>query len=669
MFIIDVIPLTKIPLDRSQVYTYFYPQKISVGVLVIVSLYKRKTPGLVVKVQKLEKRKIEIKKFPYKLKEIEKIISSQPIFTEKQLFLIRWLADYYHAPLSLIAKIISPPILKREREIFQPKKVKLKLKKTLKLTSQAKKIISDIQKTKKNIILIKADSDKTREIYPKIIESIIKKKKQVLILCSEISKTNELKEFLESYFDKFLIDSFHSKTAQGKFLQIYKKIKQNKTKIIIAARLGVFAPFDNLGLVIVNQEENPNYKSQKKFPYYQGRDVALKLSKIFKAKVILASETPSIKSFYKAQKNEYKLIKPIADCRLPIASLVDMRQEIRKGNFSIFSEEILENLKKNLKQKKKSLLFVSRRGMATFVVCQDCGYVIRCPKCDAPMVYHAEEKNSSSESDKKTNLESELLICHHCNFRAAPPPFCSRCQGHRIKYSGTGTQKVERKLKEIFPQAKIVRLDSDTIKNIKTKKEIYKDFKNGKIDILVATQIILGNKDLDKTDIGVISIDTILHLPDFRAAERTFQLVYQLIKMSDYFILQTYSSRNFSFQSAIRMDYETFYKKEIEERKTLGYPPFSRLIKLTCFNRDSDKGEKEARQIVDSLNQTKKRLLLSDKQLIILGPAPAFIPRVRGQWKWNIILKIKKENKKTKKELLKLVPQNWLIDVDPENLL
>ena len=690
MFIADIIPLTKIPLNRSQIYTYFYPQKISAGILVMVSLYRRNVPGLVINVQDLEKRKIEIKQYPYQLKKIEKIISSKQILTKKQLELAQWLSDYYRAPLSLIIKMIAPPILKQEKKIIQPEKNKLKFKKTPKLNSQEKKIISGIQKAKEKIILIKNDFGEIYKIYLKIIESAIKKSGQVFILSPGIFESEQTKEFLKNYFDESIIGFFHYKTSKGKFLQIYEKIQQGTIKIIIGANLSMFAPFKNLDLIIINQEENSNYKNQEKFPYYHNRDIALELSKIFEAKTILISETPSVESFYKSQKREYKLIKLIAENRKPKTDLVSMRQEIQKENFSIFSDALLENLKKNITEKKKSLLFVSRRGAATFIVCQDCGYLIKCPNCDAPMVFHY--------SETKNYLENEILICHHCNFRAAMPLFCPKCKGHRIKYSGIGSQKVEQELKKKFPQAKIARLDSDTVKTIKQKNEIYQDFKNNKIDILIATQIILGNlhapnfsprkngtqqegnKDLDKINfIGAMSLDTILHLPDFRSTERTFRIIYQLIKMSNNFILQTYNPRNFSLQNALIMDYEKFYEKEIEDRKALFYPPFSRLIKLTCFNSNQTRGEVEAKKNADLLNQRKKQLAVSDKDLIILGPASAFIPRVRDQWKWNIILKInpallkkhliKKEGRNIKGELLKLIPQNWRIDIDPENLL
>lgn len=671
MFIIDVIPLTKIPLNRSQIYTYFCPQKISVGILVMVSLYRRNVPGLVINVQNLEKRKIEIKNYPYQLKKIEKIISSEQILVKKQLELAQWMSDYYNAPLSLIIKMIAPPILKQKKENIQFKKNKLKLKKTLKLNSQEKKVVSNIQKTKKEVILIKNDFDEIHKIYLKIIESAIKKGGQVFVLSPGIFESEQVKEFLKNYFDESIIGFFHE-ISKEKFLKIYKKIQQGTIKIIIGANLSAFAPFKNLDLIIINQEENSNYKNQEKFPYYNNCDIALKLSKIFKAKTILISETPSVESFYKAEKKQYKIIKLIAESRKQIAGLANMKEEIQKGNFSVFSDALLENLKKNIQQKKKSLLFVSRRGAATFIACQDCGYLIKCPNCDVPMVYHRDiEKNY---------LENEILICHHCNFRAATPLFCPKCKGTRIKYSGIGSQKIELELKKKFPQAKIVRLDSDTAKTIKQKKGIYQDFKNNKIDILIATQIILGNKNLGKINfIGAISLDTILHLPDFRSTERTFHIIYQLIKMSDNFILQTYSPQNFSFQNSLKMNYEKFYKKEIEDRKALFYPPFSRLIKLTCFNSSQTRGEIETKKIVDLLNQRKKQLASGDKDLIILGPAPAFIARARGQWKWNIILKInpalarkgwiEKSRQNIKDELLKLVPQNWRIDIDPENLL
>jgi primosomal protein N' (replication factor Y) len=307
VFIIDVIPLTKIPLNRSQIYTYFYPQKISVGILVMVSLYKRNVPGLVINVQNLEKRKIEIKNYPYQLKKIEKIIFSKQILTKKQLELAKWVSDYYHAPISLIIKMIAPPILKQEKKIIQPEKIKLKFKKTLKLNLQEKKAVSSIQKTKKKIILIKNDFDEIHKIYLKIIESAIKKGGQVFILSPGIFESEQAKEFLKNYFDESIIGFFHHKTSKGKFLQIYKKIQQGTIKIIIGANLSAFAPFKNLDLIIINQEENSNYKNQEKFPYYNNRDIALKLSKISKAKIILISETPSVESFYKSQKNEYKL--------------------------------------------------------------------------------------------------------------------------------------------------------------------------------------------------------------------------------------------------------------------------------------------------------------------------------------------------------------------------
>jgi primosomal protein N' (replication factor Y) len=691
VFIIDVIPLTKIPLNRSQIYTYFYPQKISVGILVMVSLYRRKVLGLVINVQNLEKRKIEIKNYSYQLKKIEKIISSKQVLTKKQLELARWMSDYYRAPISLIIKMIAPPILKREKKIIQLKKVKLKFKKTPKLNSQEKKIISNIQKAKEKIILIKNNFDEIHKIYPKIIESVIKKNGQVFVLSPEIFESGQTKEFLKNYFDESIIGFFHYKTSKGKFLQIYKKIRQGTIKIIVGANLSAFAPFKNLKLIIINQEENSNYKNQEKFPYYNNRDIALKLSKIFKAKTILISETPSIESFYKAslchsrsfchsreggnlilQKNKYKLIELKVESKKPIADLISMKKEIRKGNFSVFSDALLENLEKNIIEKKKSLLFVSRRGAATFIVCRDCGYLIKCPNCDAPMIFHY--------SKTKNYLENEILICHHCNFRAATPLFCPKCKGHRIKYSGIGSQKVEQELKKKFPQAKIVRLDSDTAKNLKEKNKIYQDFKNNKIDILIATQIILGNKNLDKINFtGAMSLDTILHLPDFRSAERTFHIIYQLIKMSDNFILQTYSARNFAFQSAVKMNYEKFYEKEIKDRKALFYPPFSKLVKLTCFDSNQTTGKTKTEKITDLIIQRKKELNVNDKDLIILGPAPAFIARVRSQWKWNIILKInpallekrwiEKNGQNIKDELLKLVPQNWRIDIDPENLL
>lgn len=601
MKIIEAIPATKIPLGRAQIYTYYTDLLLKKGSLVLVPLGRRKVLAVVTRVKDLEKHKQEIRKAGFKLKNISACISPEPILTDIQLKLAQWLAQYYWVSLGLIIKTILPKIPKR--------------------------------------------TAKSQDFSPS-------SQKQTIILVPEISFISQaIKNYAPSIPEKE-IAVYHRELVTTKHYQTWQKIKSGQAKIIIGPRSAIFTPVKNLEKIIITSEHDPGYKSTDQAPRYDARKVAQKLSQLSKSKLVFQSSVPSVKSYYWSTKDKYQL--KITPLSFPSSfSIVDMREEITKGNYSIFSGLLNKKIEKILDKKGQAILFINRRGASTFIICRDCGYVVKCPQCEVPLVYHI--LNSNSKEDK--------LICHHCNYRQKPPNVCPQCQSHRIKYFGTGTQKVELETKKRFSQARVTRLDSDL--SPKAKEKIIEDWKNKKTNLLVGTQIITRIPELAKTDLlAVISADTILHLPDFKSSERTYQLIRQLVSLTDRAVIQTYNPENPAFQAVKKQNSKSFYQKEIEFRKALSYPPFSQLIKLTYFHINSARAEREAKKLIRVLSAVKPQ-----SDFLILGPAPGFIPRLRGRYRWQIILKLTSRNLEIKDKLLKLVPSDWTIDVDPESLL
>jgi len=378
----------------------------------------------------------------------------------------------------------------------------------------------------------------------------------------------------------------------------------------------------------------------------------------------LGSATPSIDSYYRTLTPPsppcqggillHKLTQRITGDQMPQVEVVDMRDEFKKRNFSIFSDLLQEKIKYYLDQKKQIILYLNRRGAATFVSCRDCGFVEKCPNCDLPLTYHLDKSN---------------LICHHCAFTKDVSLQCPECRSAAFKYFGSGTQKVELELRKSFPSARILRMDRDTTQNRESHHHFYHQFKEHQYDILIGTQMITKGWDISTVGlVGVISADTTLNLPDFRASERTFQLITQVAGRTGRgqdigeVILQTYSPDSFVMQAAARHDFDSFYNTEIMNRQSLEYPPFGRLIKLFHRNPDQQKAQKAAIELFDKLSSK-----LPEK-IQIIGPSPSFIPRIRNNFLYQIIIKINdKEADIT--SFLNEIPKNWIIDIDPESLL
>lgn len=466
------------------------------------------------------------------------------------------------------------------------------------------------------------------EVYMQVIESLINKGKGAIVLVPEISLTPMMvKRFYSRFGEKVAV--LHSNLSLGERYDEWRRLKRGEARIAVGARSAVFAPVKNLGIMIIDEEHENTYK-QSESPYYHAREVSLKRGRLLNIPIILGSATPSLESYYRAKKGIYNYVelpKRVNRKELPPVHIVDMREELKDGNTNIFSTSLQEGIKKAIKNKEQVLIFLNRRGYSNFVLCRECGHVIKCKNCDISLTYHVDQDN---------------LRCHYCDYKQKFPRICPECGSRYIKDFGIGTERIEEELNKLFPQVTVDRMDVDTTYRKGSHRNILEKFERGETDILVGTQMIAKGHDYPNVSVvGVITADTILNLPDFRSSERTFQLLTQVAGrtgrggIKGQVIIQTYTPEHYSIQSARNHDYHTFYEREIWLRKKLFYPPFSYIVNILI------KGASEDR-VIDTafgINQFLKSFISSDRE--ILGPSPAPITKIKGNHRWQIILKFK----------------------------
>lgn len=520
------------------------------------------------------------------------------------------------------------------------------------------KVLSNINKSITYLLYGVTGSGKT-EVYMNIIEQVINNRKTAIMLVPEISLTPQIVDrFVNKFGDSVAI--LHSGLSDSERFDEYRKIKEGSVKIVVGARSAIFAPFTNIGVIIIDEEHTSTYK-QENHPRYHAKDIAILRSKYHNCPVILGSATPSLESFARAQNKNYELLtltKRANNMILPKVTIVDMKEEAKQGNFT-FSKILTEKIQEKIEKKEQVILLLNRRGYSPLIRCQKCGEVEKCPRCDISLTYH---KSSNS------------LRCHYCNYTKTSPDICSKCGSSDIKGIGLGTEKLEIELKEKFG-SRVVRMDADTTSKKGMHEKIIKEFGEGKYDILLGTQMIAKGLDFPKvTLVGVINADSSLCIPDFRSSERTFQLLSQVSgragrgKYPGEVIIQTYNNDHYSIKLASSHDYINFYKEEMQIRKVLNYSPyyFITLVKISC--KDYEEGFKHANKIG---NYLKKNL---NKETIILGPTMASMFKINNIYNYQCIIKYKKDDKlinvlTTIDEIYKTVPNvNVEIDVDPIRL-
>ncbi len=498
------------------------------------------------------------------------------------------------------------------------------------------------------------------ELYLRAIEEVINSRREAIVLVPEISLTPQLiSRFRDRFGDIFAL--LHSGLSRAERYDQWRKIWKGEVKIAIGPRSAVFAPFKNLGIIVVDEEHDPSYKQEDKLKY-NARDVAIVRAKQQQATLILGSATPSLESYHNALKGRFKLLhlpERIEGRPLPNVEIVDMKKEP-----GIISEKLKLGLKENVEQKRQSLLFLNRRGFANFILCPDCGYTFKCPNCSVTLTYHLRERR---------------LKCHYCDYWIQTPGDCPQCQGHRLRAMGMGTERVEEEIKRIFPGCSVGRMDRDTTSRKNSHVSILERLESGKIDILIGTQMIVKGHDFPNvTFVGVISADTALHFPDFRSAERTFQILTQVAGragrgvFSGEVLIQTFNPEHYSIKKAKEQDFLGFYNEEIKFRRALNYPPFSRLINF----RLTGNSEKKTMLAAKEMEKIGEDLLKNDfsKGIEILGPSMAPFAKIKGKYRWQMLVKGEDPKSLHKfafgladrlKPLLKGKGVNLDIDVDP----
>lgn len=538
------------------------------------------------------------------------------------------------------------------------------------LTGEQKQAIKPIEESivneKHDVFLLHGvtGSGKT-EIYLQTIEKVLKKGKEAIVLVPEIALTPQMVQRFKSRFGAD-VAVMHSGLSPGEKLDEWRKIQRQEVKVVVGARSAIFAPFQNLGIIIIDEEHESSYK-QEDNPKYHARDVAVFRGQYHRCPVVLGSATPALETYARAKKGVYRLLtlsRRINNQSMPEVEIVDMREELHRGNRSMFSRSLQEKIQERLSRKEQIVLFLNRRGYSTFVICRDCGHTLQCPHCDISLTYHRKQ---------------ERLKCHYCSYEIPMPGRCPECYSDTIRYFGTGTQKVEEALQLTFPEARIIRMDVDTTRNKGAHERLLAEFGHRRADILLGTQMIAKGLDFEHvTLVGVLAADSMLHLPDFRSAEKTFQLLTQVSgragrhELPGEVLIQTYTPEHYTVELASKYDYEQFFYKEMQIRKKFQYPPYYYLALITVSHPNQIYTIEVAQRMAKMLNS---RLSGQSK---VLGPTPSPLLRIKDRYRYQCMVKYKVESKlqMTIKRILQVYEEDMqkndlqiVVDFQPYHLM
>ncbi|MFA5076545.1 MAG: primosomal protein N' [Patescibacteria group bacterium] len=629
----DIIPAIRLPRNLTTFTYKVKPEQekqIKVGQIVQIYFRQKKVQGLVIKVRQDASQRLS---FP--LKPIEAIVDFNPLFTTSQFELSQWLSNNYFVAPSLVIKSMLPQIPRHKTAVNRLPAIGL-----ISFTAQTVPLPNLNQK-----VLLKyfTDAYKNNFIYSLIVQTI-KNNKQVLILVPQVDDLIGVGGYLDNNLRNlavFLTNNLNKNT----YYQAWQKIISGQAKIIIGTRSAVFSPLVNLGLIVLENEHDSSYKQWDQNPRYDAREVSLELARLVRAKIVFASYAPRVETYYLAKnKNDFGYIEEKNNSRQVIP--IDLAMEIKSGNYSLLSEQLTQKIIEAKVNKQKVVLYLNRRGVASFVVCGDCQYVFTCHNCQTALPYHRDGK----------------LVCHHCGFDKNLPASCPNCQGQNFKFPGRGTQKLENQLQTIWPGCRILRLDGDVdLKKIDQQKIDL-------ADIYLGTEMVF--KKVNWQSVGVVAIlfmDNIFYVPEFRSAEKIWQILNLLLTKSIFSLTSKIYFQTFKIDHPIIRNFiagqsDLFYQREIAERQLGGYPPFGYLAKLIYRHSSRSIAENRA----NSLYQELTKIAEKDKMLLqISPPALAYTQKIRGRFEYKIILR----SSVVMNNILKNIPDDWLIDVQPESLL
>lgn len=590
--------------------------------------------------------KVNVKKLTfYCVCSTEKVISNRAV-NQKQIyeFIIKNgpttaqnISEKLKIPLSSVRSALTAlskkGIVKKEYRAIRRKPMAFSSVKNhshINLTKQQQSAIESItnifSNSKKTTLIYGVTGSGKTEVYIRVIQNVLSQGKSVLVLVPEISLTPQmLSIFRQRFPGKTAV--IHSRLSSGERFDEWQRIYSGSATVILGARSAVFAPIRDLGMIIIDEEHEASYKNGE-HPYYDARLVAQFRAKLENAMLLLGSATPSVESFYKVAKGEYalvKLTKRASGRPLPKMEIIDMKSELKSGNRHIFSRKLLAGIKETLESNKQVILFLNRRGHSTFVICRDCGFVLKCKYCDISLTYHFKEKKAK---------------CHYCGYTVKAPDLCPQCNSENIRYFGAGTEKVEQEVRRFFPSYKVLRIDSDSTSKKGSMEKMLLDFKKGVAQILIGTQAVAKGLDFPNVAlVGIVSADTALNMPDFRCGERTFQLITQVAGRAGRgdtpgrVYVQTYAPEAFAIKSACSLDISGFYQDELKMRYKALYPPFCHMLNIRFKGFYEDEVKKEAENVKNMLYQN------YNQEVKIYGPVPAPKSKIKENYRYNILLK------------------------------
>lgn len=634
-YIIQVAPVTPLPVSKMQIFSYLYSGALSEGTLVSIPFFHRQIEGIV-----MSSNKYFTHSGTFRLKKISRVIESS-FLSKKQIALAKYIAAYYFAPLGIVLKSMIPKRVKFRQEEKEHSGGKLQVKRNI---SKKKSEVPN------STVLLLGPQKKRQQHIIKLIKKNIQAEKQCLILVSEIFFAYNFSQGLEKHFPDEEISLIHSQIASGRFYHEWKKIKNGDVKIIIASKIGVFLPFSDLGLIIIEQDQDLSHKQWNATPRYNAVEAAEFLARVFGSDLVYDSAVRSLKNFVRGKSGTFKMLDFQKAGAEPQVEVVNLALERKKNDFPI-SESLYNNLARSIKTKKQAVLLVNRRGLSTFSICQNCKQILKCPHCQKALVYFEEH---------------EQYRCLHCSYKADLLSSCPKCGGSQFSHFGIGIQMVEKKLRGFFPAAKIARLDSDVMKSAKKYQEISDLFRKGKIDILLGTQIAIRDIAGKKISlVGIIAGHDFPNMGDFNSREialLNFVQAKQLLDKEGLLIIQTLQPFDPLIENVKTGKLDDFFAEEIKFRKKMSYPPFKKLIKLVFRGDSKELGKKEVQKVFDDL------VAVSDNNLEISDPYEPLNAKKRGLYHTNILIKVRPNLNAADLSIFPILgnlKKGWAVDVDP----
>ena len=622
-----------VPFPKRKFFTYAVPPEwkdIQSGDLVWAPFGKRKILGMVDQLGQ------EIPDQLKNIKELSEILPQEFSLHENLQQLMRWAHSHYLAAPGEVLRAFLPPTFfkgkfaKPQRSRQNPPSETFQNQAPEILNEAQQQAIASIQKKFGNFSVFLLDgitgSGKT-EVYLKACAEILKRGQSALVLVPEIGLTPQT---LGRFFGRFgeIAGEYHSDLSEAQKLKLWWEIREGTKRLIVGTRSAITLPLKNLGLIVVDEEHDPSYKQEERFRYH-GRDLAIMRAKFENIPIVLGSATPSTESFYNVELKKYlrlKLPQRATQGQLPTMKLIDLKTQPPHPH-TLLSKVLQEKIAENFARGEQSLLFLNRRGFAPFLFCHTCGEIPRCPNCQISLTYHR---------------RPDHLLCHYCNYRLDAPKVCHSCGANELAGAGVGTERLEDELAKLYPGIRLARLDRDSVKTRQQSEKILSDFAHGKLDLLIGTQMVTKGHDFKRlTLVGILMADLSLGMPDFRAAERIFQLMTQVAgragrhELAGEVYLQTYRPEHYAIAASLEQNSDFFLEQECRFRQEAGYPPFSRLILLRVSGNSAAKVQKSSEHLAEQL----RTLLSRHQDLEILGPSKALLEKLRGKYRWQILLK------------------------------